>query len=167
MRNRLQHHSTSSPILSAALYQQSGRTSYSCYAADLCLCSLRVFCGSRTWSFERQIWPSSIAFSMPFGFRNRVLRFWHRRSSMGTVCRTHNRRYNRREHKHDLRIFCRHHSSRAENQILWMGECGCGRRHHHWPDSRRITRQVWLFCTHVFWSNNNFIECCLWILFYA
>lgn len=84
---------------------------------------------------------------------------------MGTICWAHNRRYNRREHKHYLRIFCRHHSSRTENQILWMGECGCRCRHRHWPNFRRITCQVWLFCTHVFWSNHNFIECCLWILF--
>ena len=54
---------------------------------------------------------------------------------MGTVCWTHNRRNNRREHKYDLRIFCRHHPSRAENEILWMGECSCRSRNYYWTNS--------------------------------
>ena len=127
------------PILSAALYKQFGRTSNSCYDAYLGLCSLCIFCSPRTWSFERQIWPASITLNMPVGFRYRVLGFWHRRGSMGTICWTYNRRYNRREHKHDLCIFCRHHSFAAEDQILRMGECGCRCRHRHWPNDRRIT----------------------------
>lgn len=65
-----------------------------------------VFCGSRTWSFERQIWPASIALNMSIGFCHRVLRVWFRRSSMDTICWSHHRRHNRREHKHDLRLFC-------------------------------------------------------------
>ena len=52
---------------------------------------------------------------------------------MGTICWTHNRRNNRREHKYYLRIFCRHHSKRAENKILWMGECSCRCGNYHWP----------------------------------
>ena len=54
---------------------------------------------------------------------------------MGIICWTDNRRYNRWEHKYYLRIFCRHHSERAENEILWMGECSCRCGNYYWTNS--------------------------------
>ncbi len=57
-----------------------------------------------------------------FGSAIGYLVFWNRRSFMGTICWTHNRRNNRREHKYYLRIFCRHHSkkNRERNIFGWV-----------------------------------------------
>ena len=92
---------------------------------------------------------------------------WHRRRSVGTVCRAHHRRDHRRKHQHDLRLFRRHHPQRTANQILWVDQCNCGRRRRHRAYRRRITCQVWVFHTYVLRSSHHFTQFCLWNVIYA
>jgi hypothetical protein len=81
--------------------------------------------------------------------------------------RIYNGRGNRREHQHDLRLFCGYHSTGAENQVLWLGERSGRGRLRHWPHARRIASQVRQFSTPVFWSDHHAAQCGIWIFLYA
>lgn len=76
-------------------------------------------------------------------------------------------RGNRWQHQHDFRLFCRYHPARAKDKVLWLDECHCRGRHRYRANGRRVTGQVWVCGTDVFWGRHYAAECDLWVLFYA